>query len=510
MLDSPRLAEAERELIQRRGLYEFVRRAWHVVETTPFVDSWHIGQQCAALEAMSKGQIRNLVDNQPPGTSKSLIASVLWPAWEWTWKPHSRWIVASFDASLVRRDSTRLLELLYSGWYRNRFPGVEPCNAGLKFSGWEGEQPAVGEFWNTKGGFRLSTSVGGKATGWHADQHLYDDPIKPKGLTTGKATSASETVLEGAWDWMKGTMSSRFRDKKRARRCVLMQRVHEGDPSGRALKEWKGCEHLVLPMRYDPERHFKVYGFQKGERVLVAEDQRTEAGELLCPERFPEEVVAEDEQHNMGPYIAAAQLQQRPSPAEGGMLEKENFRRYTEIPDRFDELITVTDCNFKQTTSGSFAVIDLWGRVGANAYLLPGWYRKRVSFAVLEKAFKEFHEKDLLHRMAVAKIVEDKANGPALISKMEDILPGVRGYPKAPGDSKESMFASITPYYASHNVWHPSSDLEPRIEEREAELFQFPNASNDDMADTTAMALLTLLSNAGKLAEAMDALAKAG
>ena len=65
-------------------LWEFVRAAWHVLEPAhPFVDNWHVGAICELLEAVTLGQIQNLLINIPPRHLKSLLVSVFWPCWEW-------------------------------------------------------------------------------------------------------------------------------------------------------------------------------------------------------------------------------------------------------------------------------------------------------------------------------------------------------------------------------------------------------------------------------------------
>src|SRR5215475_8959032 len=92
--------EIDRELAGR-GLREFVRQAWSVVEpATPFVPGWHIDAIIEHLEAVSRGQIRNLLSNVPPRHMKSLLVSVFWPAWEWISWPARRLLFSSYGAQL--------------------------------------------------------------------------------------------------------------------------------------------------------------------------------------------------------------------------------------------------------------------------------------------------------------------------------------------------------------------------------------------------------------------------
>lgn len=88
------------------SLYDFVQQAWHVVEPgVPFVPSWHIETICEHLEAVSGGDIRKLLINIPPRHSKSLIASVMWPMWEWITSPSEKFLCASYSGALSTRDN---------------------------------------------------------------------------------------------------------------------------------------------------------------------------------------------------------------------------------------------------------------------------------------------------------------------------------------------------------------------------------------------------------------------
>ena len=105
-----------------RSFHEFVRQAWHVIEpSTPFVPGWHIDAIIDHLEAVSYGHIRNLLINVPPRHMKSLLVSVLWPAWEWTRWPERRWLFSSYAATLSIRDSVKCRRLIESPWYRARW-----------------------------------------------------------------------------------------------------------------------------------------------------------------------------------------------------------------------------------------------------------------------------------------------------------------------------------------------------------------------------------------------------
>src|SRR5436190_2492719 len=113
--------EIDQELAKRR-LREFVCQAWSVVEpATPFVVGWHIDVIVEHLEAVSGGEVRNLLINVPPRHMKSLLVSVFWPAWEWIRWPQRRWLYSSYGAQLSIRDSIKCRRLIESPWYRQRW-----------------------------------------------------------------------------------------------------------------------------------------------------------------------------------------------------------------------------------------------------------------------------------------------------------------------------------------------------------------------------------------------------
>jgi predicted phage terminase large subunit-like protein len=296
--------QAAEELLQRRQtrnhLYEFVRRGWSLVEAAPFVDSWHIQALCEHLQAVSQGHIQKLLINIPPGSGKSLLACVFWPAWEWAHDPTLRWFFASYDSRLSVRDSVRSRALLQSRWYQVR------CTQPFRLTG---DQNQKTYYENDRGGYRLATSVGGHGTGEHPDRIVSDDPHN---VQQAESPSERQSVL----DWWDLTMSTRG-VARNARRVLIMQRLHASDLSAHVLAEG-GWEHLCLPMRFEPSRMPTT--------SLGWNDPRTEEGQLLCPRLFDEAKVQTLEK-TLGSYGAAGQLQQRPVPRQGGMFHRAWFGR---------------------------------------------------------------------------------------------------------------------------------------------------------------------------------------
>src|SRR5579862_1529352 len=302
LLTRPSLRDEIDAEMASRGLREFVRQAWPIVEpSTPFVSGWHIDAIIEHLEAVSGGQIRNLLINVPPRHMKSLLVSVFWPAWEWIRWPERRWLYSSYAAQLSIRDSVKCRRLIESPWYQTRWGHIFALT---------GDQNAKSRFDNNRSGYRLSTSVGGSVTGEGGDRIVCDDPHKVDEVE-------SDTVRKTAIDWWDVAMSTRVNDPKTSAMVIVMQRCHQRDLSGHLLEKGN-FEHLCLPAEYEGPGRVTSIGFS---------DPRTEIGELLWPERFGPKEIA-DLKISLGSYAAAGQLQQRPSPAGGGIFKRHWFRYF--------------------------------------------------------------------------------------------------------------------------------------------------------------------------------------
>jgi predicted phage terminase large subunit-like protein len=472
MVDLPSEIELDREQIHRKGLHEFVRRAWHIVEpSVAFVDNQHIAVACRHIECCIAGETeadRNLIVNIPPGTCKSLLFSVFLPAWIWTIWPGFCSIYASFDIDISRRDATRTLMILKSQWYRERWPDVRLRET----------NPAVTGFYNTAGGFRFATSVESNVTGWHADLKVVDDPIKPLDTMGGKENTAGQ--IEKVQTWWDGTMTTRNKDPKKARYCIIMQRLCEGDLAGYLLKKDKGhCTHLCLPMRFVPETACFNANVGMG-------DWRTKEGELLFPDRFDEEAVAKLER-DLGIH-APAQLQQDPTNPDGEIFKKTWLKFYDSIAElpRFYGLSLSVDCTFKKTTGSDFVALQLWGRNGPNHYLLFEW-SDRMSFTENLAAIRRICAGNvacLLPNYRVgAKLVEDKANGSAVMDVLTAEISGL--IPVEPAGGKIARANAVSYLHEAGNVFYPNPKTfdSPWITPHINQMLGFPRARKDDSVD---------------------------
>lgn len=486
---------ADSDLSPDLTLHEFACEAWHVLEpATPFVDSWHIGAICEHLQAQTDGQIRRLLINMPPRHMKSLLVAVLWPMWEWTFKPSVRWLYSSYAFALSKRDSLKCRRLIESVWYQSNYGHVFHLTT---------DQNEKARFENNKTGYRLATSVDGTNTGEGGQRLVIDDPHNIKEIE-------SDTQRESVIEWFDGVMSTRFNDPKTGTVTIVMQRGHEKDLSGHVLEQG-GYDHLCLPAEYEPYPFVDIGAMidSEGKRItsLGWTDPRTEIGSLLCTERFgPEEIEALKK--SLGSYRAAGQLQQRPSPAQGLIFKKHWWRFWhpkdrplpavpvrlddgtifycpcEPLPDSFEQQLQSWDMTFKDTKGTDFVVGQVWGRQAANKFLLDQ-IRERLSFTKTCEALKKLSEK---WPKATLKLVEDKANGPAVISALSSSIAGLVAV--EPEGSKESRAHAVSPEVEAGNVYLPHPSIAPWIDAFIHEHGAFPNGANDDQVDGTTQALV--------------------
>jgi len=450
-------------------LKEFIRNAWHVIEPgRTFIDGWHIGAIVEHLEAVSTGEISRLLINMPPRHMKSLSVSVCWPAWEWTFNPWIQFFFSSYSAMLSTRDNMKTREIVTSPWYQEAWPHVQ-----LKR-----DQNAKDKFENKAGGFRFSSSVGGRATGEGGDRIVADDPHN---MSEVNSDAKRKEVL----DWWDNTMQTRLNDPKTGAFVVVMQRGHQQDLSGHILEKG-GYTHLCLPARYEGNKFHTVLGF---------EDPREEEGQLLWPERFDEETLTHIENSFSSPTEAAGQLQQRPVPKGGAIFQVDWFKRYTKLP-KFNRIVEHWDTAQKKNANAAYSVGQLWGEA-YNGYYLLDLIRKKMEYPELKRTIKRRYA---IHK-ASAIVIEDKSSGISVIQDLQDEtkLPVVPW--AVTGGDKENRANAVADTIEGGNVWLPESAewLDVFLDEVE----HFPGSKYKDQVDVMTQALEYFLRRGG-LTEGRD------
>lgn len=451
-----------------------MRQAWPlVVPNAPYVENWHNAAVCEHLEAQSRGQLPRLAINVPPGSSKSTTVCVMWSAWEWTWNPGSQWQFAAYADTLSIRDSLRTRGLLEHEWYRDLWGHVWTPSRGRWLVDW---------LQNDKGGIRQATSVGGSPTGFHAHRQIVDDPIKPLDVH-------SPSMLERCERWWFETMASRVLPKNNTR-TIIMQRLHDRDLA--AVAKEQGYVMLSIPMRF--------YSAARAPATPLGwTDPRSTEGELLCPERWDDPEV-DKRKLEMGPDGWAAQDQQDPVPAGGAIYQQAWFHNYYRVrPNLAGALVIISfDCKFKGRETKSYVCGQVWAYKPPHFYLLDE-VRDHFDFLGTVAAVKT-----LVARFPEANgvLIEDKANGPAVMDVLKLEIPGVIACP-ADG-SKEARAYATQPTFAAGDVWLPDPSIAPWILDWTQEHTRFPRGVYNDRVDAQTQAIRYFL--AGGLGQYLDAL----
>lgn len=460
----------------KRRLSEFARQAWHVIEPgTQYLHNWHVDAICEHLECVTSGESTRLLINIPPRYMKSRLVSVFWPCWEWIHRPELRYMFATYSAGLSTEHSIDRRAILTSDWYVNNWGHIIQLVQ---------DQNVKTEYRNTRQGVMVATSVGGTALGKGGNRIVVDDPHN-----TQQAESEAERL--NTLNQFDRALSTRLNDKKRDAIVVVMQRLHEKDISARCLE--LGYTHLCLPA--EAERKTLVI-LPRTKTEIVREP-----GDLLWPEREgPAEIAIA--KAALGPYGYAGQYQQRPAPAEGGLIKRVWWRYWqpkdvdlgpvdvdgkvitpVTLPEEFDQQFDSWDATFKDAADSDFVVGGEWARAGADCYLLDR-DRARRDFPSTLSAIRTMRMK---WKHSRATLIEDTANGPALIATLRHEIMGVLAV-RVKG-SKDARLQAVLPIIAAGNVYLPHPRLYPWVREYVDWMAVFPNGEFDDDVDMTSQAL---------------------
>lgn len=458
-------------------LSAFIELAWPILEPgRPYVPNWHIDCITEHLEAVSAGEITRIMFNLPPGGMKSLTTDAFWPAWEWgpLNRPDLRYVSASYNLDLTVRDNRRTRTLIQSPWYRalwgSRFHLV-------------GDQNAKTRFDNNHMGFKIATSVGGLGTGERGDRFIIDDPHNIK-------DGESDAKRNEACLWFREVVPTRMSDPLRSAIVVIMQRVHEADIAGEILSKELGYVVVCLPMEFEPERRCFV-------EVTGWSDPRESEGDLLWPARMTREIVERDKRA-MGEYAVAGQFQQRPAPRGGGMFRRTWWRFFQtghanrpldcdlETPavplPALDWTVISVDATFKSTAHGSRVGLLVIGGHGPFRYVLDNRTRPMTFGQTVDQILALVK----LYPRATRVLIEDKANGPAIVDTLRNKIAGVIAV--NPQGGKEARASAMQPSVQSGHWLLPegASWLDDFI----TEFALFPSSAKNDQVDAATQAAI--------------------
>lgn len=399
-----------RRAAAERSLGEFVSQAWHVVEpATQFVPGWHIDAISEHLEAITSGEIRNLIVNIPPRHMKSLLVGVFWPAWTWATRAHIQFLCASYAQALAIRDAVKSRRLIQSPWYQERW--------GHTFA-LTGDQNQKMRYENDQAGHRIAAGVGGTATGDGGDILVADDLLK-----AGDADS--DAMRTAANDFWFETMSTRGNDPKTVAKVIIMQRLHERDLTGAVLDRMREggehYEHLCLPAEHDKRQYASGIDF---------EDPRTGEGELLWESQFGADELS-TLKASLGKRAAAGQLQQLPAPA-GGMIFlsewwADGLNRYDAEDKRIQNTVVGRwlsfDTALKDKESNDYTAMGVYELTPDYQLMKRNAWWRRMQFPQLATTIEDEAQRWNFDEKLRGIVVEDKGSGTSALQSVRQSAP---------------------------------------------------------------------------------------
>lgn len=416
----------------------------------------HLIPVCDALQDIVDGKLDRLMIFMPPRHGKSMTVTETFPSYFLGKYPDKRVIEVSYGEDLAERFGYKNKQKIAE--FGDELFGVAINRSNSSKTSWgiEGHD----------GGMR-SVGIGGSLTGHGADLMIIDDPIK------NQKDASSQLIRDRIGDEWQYSLATRLQPGKSAV-ILILTRWNDDDLAGRILKSEEGSRWKVISLPAIAEEDNDLIG--------------REYGQALCPELYPKETL-EEIKSTVGSAAFAALYQQRPT-IEGGNIFKDDWWQFygglNDLPRYFEIQIQSWDCAFKGEETSDFVVGQVWGRI-KNDYYLIDQVRKRMGFS---DTVKEIRKMSLKHPDTLTKLIEDKANGTAIIEILQRDLVGVT--PVNPEGGKISRAQGISPIVESGHVFIPSPVICPWVVDYLDECRGFPKMKHDDQVDATSQALTYL------------------
>jgi predicted phage terminase large subunit-like protein len=402
---------------------------------------------CDAVKRICEGSLKKLMVFMPPRHGKSQTLSESLPSYYNGIFPNKRVMCISYGDTLAkefgRKNRNKIKE------FGKEIFGIEldPTN----------QSASDYKIKDYTGGGYFSSVLGG-VTGRGADLLIIDDPIK----TAQEAESI--TYRNRVWEEYKNSLLTRLMPNGAV--IIILTRWHFDDIAGRILQQ-EADEWEIISLPAIAEEN-DLLGRKTGEPLWADFGYNLE--------------WAEKKKIEVGSKTWNSLYQQRPTPESGDIFKRDWVKYYRALP-ALDEMVISVDASFKDKKESDFCVIQCWGKAGANKYLIDQ-VRDRMNFPQTVQAIRSFSAK---HPKAHAKLIEDKANGTAVIDYLKNEITGL--IPVEPHGGKTVRADAISPQWEAGNVYLPHPTICPWVNDFVEELLQFPMGKNDDQVDCMTQAL---------------------
>lgn len=451
----------------KRSFYRFVETFWSVIIPETPVFNWHIPYLCSELEKLAYYIVNrlekpyDLIINIPPGTTKSTIATIMFPAWLWTQDPSLRVISSSYSSDVSLDQAQKSKDIISSDKYRRLFPDVQIRR----------DKSGKGFYGNTAGGDRYVTSTGSAVTGKHAHVIINDDPQNPK-------QAESEPLRKQAIEFTK-TLSTRKVDKRNTPTITIMQRLHEEDVTGYLLKRKSDrIRHICLPA-------------EVGSNVTPVELKDRYVNGLLDPVRLATSVL-EEARVDLGSRGYAGQYEQRPSSEDGNLVRKEWFQHISRP--QFEAMRGAATMHFfvdtaynerKRKTENDPTGVLAACKIGQQVFI---YHAQQVwkSFPDLCAFLPEYCTTWGYNKRTSTLRIEPKANGISVVQQLKANTSLNVCHTPSPTDGKATRLSTASPKVECGRVVLVDGEW---VEDFLSEVCGFPTATHDEFVDLLCYAI---------------------
>ena len=454
------VAEAAKRQLARTHYADYVEYVHH----GRWKRARHLDLICAELEKVITGETKRLMIFMPPRHGKSMTVTATFPSYYLGKYPDRRVIEVSYGDDLAKEfgDANRM----------------KIAEHGCELFGVLLSQTAASKVsWNLEGhsGGMISVGVGGGITGKGADLLILDDPIK------NRQEAESETYRKNLLNEWRSSIYTRLHPG--ASVLIILTRWHEADLAASLLESEAGdWKVLSLPCVCDDENDLL------GRKI----------GEPLWPEHGFDNEWCEQTKRAVGSYAWASLYQQHPSPIEGGILKRGWFKFYDVLPEKVSQAVQSWDCTFKEGKASDYVAGHVWMRSGPNYYLVDRVH-DQIGIVDTMQAIRTMSYK---HPKARGKLIEDAANGPAVIEMLKKEIPGI--IPITPMGGKVVRASAVAPYLEAGNIYLPNPKNAPWIHDFIEECAAFPNGKHDDDVDAMTQAINYMSATGGRSAPPAD------
>ena len=414
----------------------------------PYEVASHHKMIAKKLHDLEQRKIKRLMVFMPPRHGKSMEISQMFPSWYLGKHPTHQVIFTTYNQEVASDFGRKVRNMMVEPVYKAIFPDVEVSD----------DSSSNKRFHTNAGGVYYGVGAGGPLTSRGGDLIIIDDIHK------NREEAHSEVIRKNIHEWYGSTLYTRLMPN--AIVVLVQTRWHENDLPGKILDE-KNEEWEVLN--------------------LPAIDDH---GLALWPGKFPIETL-EQIRKTIGTRDFEALYQQRPTAQEGNIIKRHWLKYYDSVPplNHFNQIIQSWDLTFTGKSTSDYVVGQVWGKAGASRYLIDqdrGQYGMTETLAAIKAMSAKWPK-------ATLKIIENKANGPAVEDMLKHTIPGIVLW--EPKGDKVSRLNSVAPNFEAGNVYFPKPQNASWVQNTIEELFSFPNAAHDDCVDALTQALVRFNEN---------------